>query len=151
MTTEKFKSDLKNGKAGEQIVANRLKEFYKAKEIDNRDKGKLYDFILIYEDGSRKLFEVKTDFAAAKTGNLFFEYSCNSKQSGLLTTTADKYAFLVPHLKEILVFSPSSMYEKLINGRYRNITTAGDGGRVCGFIAPIEDIRATKFVEIISL
>ena len=47
--------------------------------------------------------EVKTDYQASDTGNLFIEYLSRGKESGIITTEATWFAFIVSNEKIILV------------------------------------------------
>jgi hypothetical protein len=47
--------------------------------------------------------EVKTDYQASDTGNLFIEYFSRGKESGIITTEATWFAFIVSNEKIILV------------------------------------------------
>lgn len=44
---------------------------------------------------SNKTVEVKTDLLYYKTGNIFIEFECRGKLSGLATTKADHFAFIL--------------------------------------------------------
>lgn len=146
----KFLTDLQNGERGERHVSAFLQKQLEATEIIPAAKGtKGYDFMLVYSDESCETYEVKTDFSAAKTGNLFFEYSCSGKDSGLAATTANEWAVFVPHSKQILVFSPYVMFDLLQKSSYRNLR-GGDRKAVCGYIVPQKDVIALDFVKTFS-
>ena len=51
-------------------------------------------FILGVMNGSVKI-EVKTDRATHRTGNIVVEFECNGKPSGISTTEADYWAFVL--------------------------------------------------------
>lgn len=146
----KFHADLALGEKGERHVAGRLKEFYQAKSVSTIGKGKEYDFRLIYSDNSSSLIEVKTDLRSAKTGNLFFEFQCNGKNSGLAATTSDKWAVLVPHLQIILVFCPKIMLEYLQSSPDAKEIIGGDRRAVRGYIIKTETIRKLPRVETVA-
>lgn len=59
-------------------------------EIGQMFEGSLSDIL------SNKKIEVKTDIKAMQTGNLFIEIYSRGKASGLSTTQADFYAFILP-------------------------------------------------------
>lgn len=67
-TNNNFAYDLEVGQNGENIFADLL---------------------------SGKKIEVKTDFQASRTGNLYIEFECWGKRSGLATTKADFWVFLI--------------------------------------------------------
>ena len=49
-----------------------------------------------------KTIEVKNDLLTAKTGNVFIEYECRGKPSGISTTQSDFYCFVVEDTMIIL-------------------------------------------------
>ena len=71
-----FKYDLKLGQLGEKHLANIL---------------------------NNKKIEVKTDYQAHETGNIFIEYNSRGKQSGISTSEAEFYAFVLSNDKIILI------------------------------------------------
>ena len=82
-----FQSDLALGKVYEQLAIKYLKQ--KGEALLDYPEGycKQYDFIT-----DKSSYEVKADRMTHKTGNLFIEYECSGKPSGLSTTDA-KYWF----------------------------------------------------------
>lgn len=44
-----------------------------------------------------KKIEVKTDYLAHKTGNIAIEYESRGNPSGIATTEADYYIYIIPH------------------------------------------------------
>lgn len=154
MPTPKFLNDLRAGQLGEFKVAQALQKIQLADSITHVDEGKAYDFILHFGD-KKVTYEVKSDFMAAQTGNIFFEYYCNGVASGLSATQANKWAILLTHLNEIFLFEPVEMYAHLQtehskrNPMYRHLS-GGDGKRASGYVVPIEVIRELPFVEVHS-
>lgn len=144
----KFQTDLKSGEKGERHVANALKKAFEAAKVSKAGSGKGFDFRLIYDNGKDELVEVKTDFMSSKTGNLFFEYSCNGKDSGLKSTEAQKWAILIPHLQEILVTCPKKLFGYLLSSTHRELK-GGDRKAVKGYIVSIETIKKLSFVKAI--
>jgi len=47
--------------------------------------------------------EIKTDYQAMKTGNIFIEYSSRGKDSGLIKTQSIWYAFIISNENIILI------------------------------------------------
>ncbi len=43
-----------------------------------------------------KSIEVKTDLMWCETGNIFIEYQCRNKPSGIETTLSEDYIFILP-------------------------------------------------------
>ena len=139
------------GQKGERHVATKLKASYKADKIKWSEKGaKGSDFSLIFPDGALEVYEVKTDFRAEQTGNLFFEYKCNGRTSGLTATQADKWAVLLPHLQVILVFSPKRMFNYLQSSPRARKIVGGDRMAAEGYVVPISAVMEKQGVEVIK-
>ena len=145
-----FSADLKAGHAGEIVVANCLKKHYGAKSFTRKGSDKTFDFVLTDKNGGTITYEVKTDFRAEKTGNLFFEYRCNKKDSGLTATLAFRWAILIPHLNSVLEFCPKDMWKYLQESKHKNVN-GGDGMRVSGYVVVITDVLKLAFVTQIPL
>ena len=71
-----FKYDLKVGQVGEKYLGNILEN---------------------------KTIEVKTDYKASETGNIFIEYFSRGKPSGLAISKSDWYAFIISNDNIILI------------------------------------------------
>jgi hypothetical protein len=55
---------------------------------------------------SKKKLEVKRDFKAMDTGNVYVEYRSRGKASGLTTTLADYYVFVISFDRIIFIATP---------------------------------------------
>jgi len=144
-----FKKDLASGKAGERHVAAALKKHYGARRVLWKAAGRGLDFQLEI-DGALIPFEVKTDFRAAKTGNVFLEISCSDKVSGLSATTAERWAVLVPHMQLILVFCPRRMASYLRRTKRARLVNGGDRRASSGYVIPIKFLLGKNGIEIIN-
>lgn len=71
-----FKYDLQLGKVAEDVV------------------GEIF---------TNKKLEVKRDFKAQETGNVFVEYMSRGKKSGISTTEADYYVFVVSYTQMLFI------------------------------------------------
>ena len=92
----KFEDDkqYKKGLKGENLILKQIQKKYpNAKKIDGYFKD--YD-IQIPE--IQKTVEIKTDFTTS-TGNVFIEFTCNKKPSGILTTRADIWVYILESKK----------------------------------------------------
>jgi hypothetical protein len=58
-------------------------------------RTKDYDFTMQDKHGNIIAVEVKEDFTCQRTGNVGVEYSSRGKDSGIVTTRADKYVWKV--------------------------------------------------------
>ena len=84
----------KKGLKGENLILKQIqKKCRNAKKIDGYFKD--YD-IQIPE--IQKTVEIKTDFTTS-TGNVFIEFTCNKKPSGILTTRADIWVYILESKK----------------------------------------------------
>ena len=149
MSQAKFHSDLAVGHKGEIKVANVLKRHYVADRFSRQDADKTFDFRLFYKSGKVQTFEVKTDLRSKTTGNVYLEYSCSNKDSGLETTKAARWAILLPHRKEIFVFCPTKMKKYLAESKHKTVA-GGDRKAVNGFVVPIAALLKEKFIEVVS-
>lgn len=141
-----FLNDLKRGEAGEDFVIQKLQELYGGIAVKSGG-AKGWDFSLSNR-GWMITGEVKTDLMAVKTKNCFFETECSGKPSGLTSTTADRWTYLLPE-NCIYIFEPAKMLEWLKeNGRPIG---GGDGGRAKGFLAKVSVVDSLDFVKKIAL
>ena len=84
--------------------------------------------------------EVKTDYQASDTGNLFIEYLSRGKESGIITTEATWFAFIVSNEKIILV---STNKLKKLCRPYLNTkrdVKGGDDNTSKRILLPIKDL-----------
>ena len=83
--------------------------------------------------------EVKNDLKASKTGNLFIEYMSRGKPSGIGTTKAQWYAFIV---EDRIVILPTEKL-KLIARKYFNTkrdVLGGDSNSSKGILVPFKEL-----------
>ena len=108
-----FRYDLKLGQLGEKHL------------------GKILD---------NEKIEVKTDYQASDTGNLFIEYFSRGKESGIITTRATWYAFILSNEKIILISTKKlkQLCRPYLNTR-RDIK-GGDNNTSQGILLPIKDL-----------
>ncbi len=80
--------------------------------------------------------EVKRDFKSTKTGNIYVEYECRGKPSGVSTTEADYWAFILNGERVIIV--PTDFLKDLCRYYYEQGKTAkgGDGNFSMGVLLP---------------
>ena len=108
-----FKYDLKLGVLGEKLIADVL---------------------------NNKKLEVKTDYKATKTGNVFVEYSSRGHRSGVATTQAEFYVFILSNENMIIIST-----EKLREKCRRYIATSrdvvgGDNNTSNGILLPVNEL-----------
>ena len=89
--------------------------------------------------------EVKRDFIASTSNRVFVEFSCRDKPSGIMTTEADHWGFV---LDDCAVLIPTAKLRLLVQraideGR---VVNGGDGNRSVGALIPLEWL--TKFLHL---
>lgn len=89
---------------------------------------------------SNKLVEVKTDYQAHKTKNIYIEYESRNKESGISISQSQFYAFILSNETIILIETKrlKELCRKYI-GTDRDIK-GGDNNTSKGIILPIKDI-----------
>lgn len=108
-----FKYDLKLGKIGEKYLATILQD---------------------------RMIEVKTDYKANKTGNVFVEYHSRDKPSGISTSQSEFYAFVLSN-DLIILITLSKL--KAICRPYLNTprdVEGGDNDTSKGILLPITEL-----------
>ena len=87
---------------------------------------------------SNQKIEVKTDLLASKTGNVFVEYESRSKPSGISTTEADWWAFVIA--KNQIVLLRTSRVKELSRKYWSRRIKGGDSNTSMGVLVPIKDL-----------
>lgn len=108
-----FKYDLKVGQVGEKQLASLLED---------------------------TKIEVKKDLQAIHTGNVFVEYNSRGELSGLSTTEADWYAFILS-IRNIVLIKTSLLKDKC--RKYHNTkrdVVGGDNNTSKGILLPITEL-----------
>ena len=89
--------------------------------------------------------EVKRDFIAHKTKRVFVEYECNGKPSGIRTTQADWWGFV---LEDSAVMIPTDKLTWLVDEAIakKRFKRGGDGNRSLGALVELKDLVEYKHV-----
>lgn len=87
-----------------------------------------------------KTVEVKRDFIASRTGNVFVEFHSRGKASGLATTRADFWAFILDGERVIIV--PTQFLQQVAREAYKQGRTVrgGDNNTSEGVLVKIEEL-----------
>ncbi len=152
-----FSKDLKFGNIGEEIVAKYLTKCYGAKLIGKSDviseNHKHFDLSFEFPHSKNVTYEVKSEdiyiiprkvlpngkvFPGKDTGNLFIEYMCYQKDSGIMVTKADWWAQVLVHIGEIW-FIKSNELKSLLNEKDYPKTIGGDSKDRQGNLIKEED------------
>jgi len=123
-----FFKDLKFGHKYESELATYLNPFYKNINVI-KEKCKFYDIICYTENDIEETYEVKSDRLSIKTGNLAIEYKSRDKDSGIMITKANFYAyFIIKNETEYdLYIIPTEIIKEKINSKeYKKSIKGGD-------------------------
>lgn len=100
------------------------------------------------EDWAKRLFngeykvEVKSDYIAHRTGNVFIEFSSRGKPSGISTTEADYWLYRIDKINCCALWDVNHLKEKL-RAYYKSnmyIKRGGDNNTSLGFLIPISEL-----------
>ncbi len=100
----------------------------------------------IFEHGIIEKIELKSEsYQWEKEGNIFIEYECNGKPSGLKATEATCWVHELKRDGETLVYLmfPTQRLKKLANEAFKaggNRTNSGDHGKIKGVVIPLKEI-----------
>ena len=108
-----FSHDLELGKKGENLLAKIL--------LLKGDK-----------------IEVKTDLQATQTGNVFIEYKSRDRLSGLSTSKADYWAFLISN-EQIIIIETNKLKELCKTKGLRRVD-GGDNNTSKGILIPLNKL-----------
>ena len=89
---------------------------------------------------SNKLIEVKTDYKATKTKNIFIEYQSRNKPSGIATSQSNWYAFILSN--EIIILVEVKKLKELCRKYYKTDrdVLGGDNNTSKGILLPLKDL-----------
>ena len=140
-----FRKDIVEGEEGERFVTNCLCETFGAKLISD-NKTNSHDVLIEFPERDNSIWsgtlslEIKTDVLikpTRDTGNMFIEYECRGKPSGISVTQADMFITYFKNLNEIWVITTVKLKELLNTENFRSVGNAGDeGSKTCGYLIP---------------
>jgi len=90
-----FESDLANAQTAEEKVANHIISIKGYTRVDVPVACKGYDLEFERQDRTNARIEVKQDLMYDRTGNIAVEFCSRGKLSGLSTTTADFWIYVL--------------------------------------------------------
>lgn len=158
MANYNFVEDITQGEKGELIIREYL-ELNGYKFIsDNKDYRYDLEMTLpVNKDGSLveiTTFEVKTDVYClphSDTNNLFVEFECRGKDSGINVTEADYYVNYYPYLHEAWFIKTSKLKKLINNNSFEVKEFSGDANsNTKGYIIPRYKFKPYFKVKIIK-
>lgn len=87
---------------------------------------------------SGNTIEVKRDFRTSQTGNVYVEFFCWGKPSGIATTQATHWAFVLDN--ETMVLLPTDRLKRIARQAYKEkgAFKGGDSNASLGVLIPVE-------------
>lgn len=83
--------------------------------------------------------ECKFDIMALETGNLFVEYESWGKPSGIVTTEASHWAFILDNIETIIIIEIKRLKE-IARRHWDNKVSGGDEGKSKGVLVPLQEV-----------
>jgi len=137
MANYDFNSDIIVGEDGENVVVKDLKGLGATFVSDNKDNR--YDVIMNIKNIEVK-YEIKTDVFCRPendTGNIFVEFECRGKFSGLLVTEAKWFVTYYKYLNQIWYIQTDVLKQLIMNNLMPRTEFAGDeGSNTKGWLIP---------------
>lgn len=128
MANYQFDKDIIIGESGEQTVRQDLEKLGANFISDNKDNK--FD-LLMERNGNTISYEIKTDVYCSPTydtGNIFVEYECRGKKSGIEVSKADWFVTYFKNLNQIWYIKTEKLKELIKNNTLKEISFAGDAG-----------------------
>jgi hypothetical protein len=162
MAEYSFRKDIIEGEAGEDYIIDFLTKGWKGTLLQKK-KDYTWDFKIDFENSGVQTFESKTDvycipfskvngkvIKGRDTGNIFIEFSCRGKDSGIKVTEADWFVYYFKFLGELWMIKVQDL-KKLIDENNFKIGVGGDpGSNSSGYLIPRMKFR-DKFLVRINL
>lgn len=137
MANYDFRKDLIEGEEGEQVVLSDLESLGGEFISDNKDNK--YD-LLITKDGKELTYEIKTDVYCKPdrdTGNMFIEFECRGKDSGVRVSQADWFVTYYKHFNELWYIRTTDLLKLVETEDMRMTSNSGDAGsNTRGYLLP---------------
>ena len=138
---ENFIPLLELGQHYEKMAVNRIIKF---KKYDNPkitfNNDSRYDIKI-----NSKTYEVKTDIKAVNSGNIFIEYICKNKLSGISITEAKYYLIVIPYQPEetFLLIKTRKLKQLIEDQKYfKHFTPHNKNNFTGGYIFTVEALKA---------
>lgn len=137
-----FQKDLAVAHVSEKRIADKIINILDGAKLLNLNNDNRHDIAIKWKQKTYT-FEYKEDFKSAQTGNVFIEFSCNRKKSGIETTKADYYILTIaPKNGEMadFIISTSIIKQMITDNEYFMTASGGDNGTAKGYLFKYLDI-----------
>lgn len=146
-----FLRDLDRSKGAVNALMEHYKtEGYTVGELVGKEKQKTGDFwYRLLPEHDDVCVEVKFDMYAKRSGNLCFEMSNGSKETGIMITKADKVCYVVPSedIYTVFVFDPEKLRTYIQDPVKVKIKNGGDKKKFVLALAKMTDIVSDNLAE----
>ncbi len=158
MAEYNFRKDITVGERGEKVLIKELENKGLTFVSDNKDNK--FDLLMKLPTGNDITFEVKTDVwcvpgrymempfgkiwvEAKDSGNLFIEFECRGKSSGVTVSTANTFLYYFPYYGEYWAIQMSTLRKLISNNNFRTTQQSGDDGSYTkGYLIPREKFKS---------
>jgi hypothetical protein len=147
MANYDFKKDLIEGQEGEETIISFLEG--KGNTLVSRCDTKTHDTIMNVK-GVDTSYEIKTDVYPKDTGNIFIEFECRGKPSGIEVTTSDWFVTYFKHYNEIWFIKTKTLRKLISENNFYTTSNSGDSGsNTKGYL--IKKQRFKQFFKVFKL
>jgi len=151
MANYDFKKDLIEGEEGERVVLTDLESMGGKLISDN--KNNKYD-LLISKGEEQITYEIKTDVYCKPdrdTGNMFIEFECRGKDSGIMVSEAKWFVMYYKYFNELWYIKSSDLKELVQTETLRMTSNSGDvGSNTRGFLLPRHQYKSHSKIRTIN-
>lgn len=151
MANYDFKQDIIEGEDGEQVVLQDLIQMGAKFISDNKDNK--YDLI-VSRKNKEITYEIKTDVYCTKerdTGNMFIEFECRGKESGILVSKSDWFVTFYKGINEIWYIKTNELLKLIQSETFRETSNSGDSGsNTKGYLIPRNKYREYFIIRTIN-
>lgn len=144
MANYQFHRDLKDGNEGEDFIARWLESQGFTVTLNRGGNNSSHD-MQVAKDGDTLSYEVKTDLYCRPdrdTGNIFIEFWCRDKPSGIAVSKADKLVYYFKFLNEVWIIGLEELRALTAKYKFPERLYAGDrGSGTSGWLIPREEYR----------
>lgn len=157
MANYNFNKDITDGERGEEVVRAELEA--EGATFNGNNKNNKYDISMTMPNGRELKFEIKTDVwcyppkrvitdhgiaeeGGRDSGNIFLEFECRGKASGVMVSEAQIFVYYFPFFQEIWYISFDKLMNIINTQNLRETSWSGDeNSNTKGYLLPREYYR----------
>lgn len=139
-----FNTDITVGEIGEGVIKRDLMSVGGTCIYENKDIN--FDLVMLFSNtGKVATYEIKTDVYCKPdkdTGNMFIEFECRGKDSGVMASKAEWFVTYYPFLKQAWYISMEDLRNLIYYNNFRKTSFSGDiGSNTKGYLIPRNDYK----------